>query len=203
VLARPLQIARIHELFRVFPVVGVLGARQVGKTTLATQYAARMGGEVTHFDLEDPAAVARLQSPKLALEGLRGLVILDEVQLRPDLFPVLRVLADRADRPASFLVLGSASPDLLRQSAESLAGRIAYHELSGFDLGEAGVDSLDRLWLRGGFPRAFLAPSEALSFRWRGEFVRTYLERDLPMLGLRVTADAIRRFWTMVAHYHA
>lgn len=197
------QLDEIDALFRTFPVVGLLGARQVGKTTLAREYAATRAQAFTHFDLEDPEAAARLAAPKLALEGLRGLVVLDEVQHKPELFRVLRVLADRPDEPARFLVLGSASPELLRQSSESLAGRIAYHELGGFDLGEVGPEALDQLWLRGGFPRSFLAGSDADSYRWRGAFVRTYLERDLPMLGFRLAADTVRRFWTMVAHYHA
>ena len=202
-LRRHYQLDQIDALFETFPVVGLLGARQVGKTTLARDYAARRAQTSTHFDLEDPEDGARLAVPKLALEGLRGLVVLDEVQHQPELFRVLRVLADRPGAPARFLVLGSASPELLRQSSESLAGRIAYVELGGFDLDETGTEALDRLWLRGGFPRSFLAGTDAASYRWRGEFVRTYLERDLPMLGIRVPADTVRRFWSMVAHYHA
>lgn len=201
-LLRQRHLSTIEELFETFPVVGILGARQVGKTTLARHYADQFDGPITHFDLEDPTAVARLEAPKLALADLRGLVVLDEVQHRPDLFPVLRVLADRPDAPARFLVLGSASPELLRQSSESLAGRIAYHELSGFDLDEVGAEEIDRLWMRGGFPRSFTAAADAQSFRWRRELVRTYLERDLPMLGFRIGPETIRRFWTMVAHYH-
>jgi predicted AAA+ superfamily ATPase len=200
-LARAAHLEVVRGLFRTFPVVGLLGARQVGKTTLARQVAEAMGG-ATHFDLEDPEALARLESPKLALAPLRGLVVLDEIQRRPELFPVLRVLADRPDAPARFLVLGSASPRLLRQSSESLAGRIAYHELGGFDLEEAGTEALIRLWVRGGFPRAFLAGSDAESDRWRGELVRSYLERDLPQLGFRLSPETLRRFWTMLAHYH-
>jgi hypothetical protein len=189
-------------LLRHTPVVAILGARQVGKTTLARRVAARMQGPTTFFDLEHPGDLARLADPMLALGGLRGLVVLDEVQKRPELFGTLRVLADRPRKPARFLILGSASPELLRQSSESLAGRIMYHELSGFSLDEVGVGKHERLWLRGGFPRSYLAPSLARSDRWREEFIRTFLERDLPQLGIGVSAPTLRRFWTMIAHYH-
>ena len=138
----------------------------------------------------------------LALEGLKGLVVLDEIQHRPDLFPVLRVLADRARRPARFLVLGSASPSLLRQTSETLAGRIAYHELSGFDLSEVGPRALERLWLRGGFPLSFTARTEAASFTWRQQFIATFIEREIAELELRLPPAAIGRFWNMLAHYH-
>lgn len=182
--------------------VGILGARQVGKTTLARQVAAA-GGFVTHrFDLEDPRDVARLEDPMLALSGLRGLVVLDEVQRRPDLFPVLRVLADRPRGGARFLVLGSASPDLLRQSSETLAGRIHYHHLDGLSRDEVGTGNTSKLWLRGGFPKSYLARSDARSMDWRLEFVETFLHRDLPSLGITVSAETIRTFWMMLAHYH-
>jgi predicted AAA+ superfamily ATPase len=183
-------------------VVGVLGARQIGKTTLALQLAETLGGPVHRFDLEDPGDLARLQDPKLALAPLHGTVILDEIQRRAELFPVLRVLADRPGTPARFLILGSASPEMLRQTSESLAGRIAFHELGGFGLEEVGADALDRLWVRGGFPRSFLAPSDADSERWRRDFIRTFLERDLARLGVRIPADTMGRFWEMLAHYH-
>ncbi len=182
--------------------VAILGMRQVGKTTLARALAGRTLPPGNHFDLEDPRSVARLADPMLALEPLRGLVVLDEIQLRPDLFGVLRVLADRPRRPARFLVLGSAAPALLRQSAESLAGRVAYVELDGFDVDEVGNDAWRRLWLRGGLPRSFLARSDAESLTWRRELVRTYLERELPDLGIGVAPGTIRRFWSMLAHYH-
>jgi predicted AAA+ superfamily ATPase len=193
---------RLRALLRAFPVVAVVGARQVGKTTLARRIARGWPGGGTFFDLEDARDVARLEDPLLALAGRRGLVVLDEVQRRPDLFPALRVLADRRRRPARFLVLGSASPDMLRQSSESLAGRIAFHELGGFSLGEVGARHLDRLWLRGGFPRSYLARSPELSRTWRMSFVRTFLERDLPQIGVQVPAQALERFWAMLAHYH-
>jgi hypothetical protein len=183
--------------------VAILGARQVGKTTLARQLVARMDTPTTVFDLENPIDLARLDDPMLALQDRSGLVVLDEIQRRPALFPVLRVLADRPQPPARFLVLGSASPMLLQQSSESLAGRIHYHELGGFALDEVGQDATERLWRRGGFPPAFLATSDAASAEWRRDFVRTFLERDLPQLGVRVPAITLRRFWTMLAHYHA
>lgn len=157
---------------------------------------------VTHLDLEDPRDLARLEDPMLALAELEGLVILDEIQRRPGLFPVLRVLADRLEVQARFLILGSASPGLLRQSSETLAGRIAYHEMDGFQLDEVGPDEVDRLWIRGGFPRSFLASSEATSYDWRNSFVRTFLERDLPQLGVQIPATTLHRFWRMLAHYH-
>jgi len=183
-------------------VVAILGARQVGKTTLAHQLVARFDGPVHTFDLEDPTDLARMAEPMLALRHLRGLIVVDEVQRRPDLFPVLRVLADRRERTARFLVLGSASPGLLQQTSESLAGRIFYHELRGFDVGEVGVAAGDQLWLRGGFPRSFLAETDGDSAEWRRGFVRTFVERDLPALGIQVPSETLRRFWTMIAHYH-
>ena len=192
----------VAALLRDFPVVAILGARQVGKSTLALQIMAKHSGTAERFDLEDPADLARLDDARLALSGLRGLVVIDEVQRRPDLFPVLRVLADRRPRPARFLVLGSASPELLRQASESLAGRIAFHTLDGFSLGEVGAGTLDRLWLRGGFPESFLARSAPASFTWRRSFIRTFVERDLALLGVRVAATTMSRFWSMLAHYH-
>lgn len=183
--------------------VGLLGARQVGKTTLARSVAEGGVQPVTHFDLEDPASLARLSDPMLAMADLKGLVVLDEIQRRPDLFPVLRVLVDRPGSETRFLILGSASPELLRQSSETLAGRIVYHELEGFRLDEAGAASAGRLWIRGGFPRSFLAPTEQASYDWRASFVRTFLERDIPQLGVRIPAATLHRFWMMVAHYHA
>ncbi|NJL29454.1 MAG: ATP-binding protein [Thermoanaerobaculia bacterium] len=202
-IERRRELDFLQSLIRRHPVVGILGARQVGKTTLARQLSSCHAGAVAYFDLENPEDVARLAEPMLSLKGLEGLVVFDEVQRRPDLFPVLRVLADRPTLPARFLVLGSASPELLRQSSESLAGRIFYHELDGFSLDEVGAEAQDRLWLRGGFPRSFLAESDAASAEWRRGFVRTFLERDLPELGVRTPAETMRRFWSMLAHYHA
>lgn len=191
------------RLLRQFPVVAVLGARQVGKTTLALEILKRTKPSGERFDLEDPADLARLSDAKLALADLKGLVVIDEIQRRPDIFPVLRVLADRRPRRVRFLVLGSASPELLRQSSETLAGRIAFCTLSGFHLDEVGVEKLNRLWLRGGFPLSFLARTHHASFTWRQSFIRTFLERDLPQLGVRVPAATLSRFWSMLAHYHA
>ncbi len=201
-IERPRERSALLRLLRQAPVVGLMGARQVGKTTLARDVARRYDGPVTHLDLERPRDLARLEDAELALASLRGLVVIDEVQRRPELFPVLRVLADRPRRPARFLVLGSSTPDLLRQTSESLAGRIAYRELAGLSLDEVGVARLRRLWLRGGFPRSFLARSERESVEWRGDFVRTFLERDLPQQGVTIPALTLRRFWTMLAHYH-
>ena len=201
-LPRNPHSAAIARLLRQNPVVAVLGPRQVGKTTLAAEVSRGWPGAVTRFDLEDPRDLARLADPMLALAGLRGLVVLDEVQFRPDLFGPLRVLADRRPVPARFLILGSAQPDLLRQGSETLAGRIAFHELGPFRLGETGADSLERLWHRGGFPRAFLARTDAESAEWRRQFVRTFVERDLPALGVRTAPTVLGRFWAMLAHYH-
>ena len=189
-------------LLQRFPVVAILGARQVGKTTLARQIAARFSGQVTVFDLEDPRDASRLADPMLTLEELEGLVIIDEVQRHPGLFEVLRVLADRPSAGARFLLLGSAAPGLLRQSSESLAGRIAHHQLPGLSADETGAEHLDRLWVRGGFPRSYLAASDAASAEWRREFVSTFLERDLPQLGVSTSSTTLRRFWTMLAHAH-
>jgi len=190
-----------------FPIVAILGARQVGKTTLARQLEDGWDGPKRHFDLEDPDDQARLADPAFVLRELQGLVVLDEIQLRPDIFPLLRVLADRADAPARFLILGSAAPELLKHTAESLAGRVVFHELGGLELSEiasstSAPDWLDTRWLRGGFPRALLATDAQLSREWREAFIRTYLERDLPQLGIHLPALTLRRFWTMLAHYH-
>jgi len=197
------HLARVEALVSQFPVVGILGARQVGKTTLAKQIAARSGDQTTVFDLEDADDLARLAEPKLALAHLSGLVVLDEVQRRPDLFPFLRVQVDRPDNRARFLVLGSASPELLHRGSETLAGRIAFHELEGFGIDEVGVAAANLLWLRGGFPRSYLADSDQTSGEWRRSFVRSFLERDIPQLGNQIPAVALHRFWRMLAHYHA
>jgi len=182
------------------PVAVLTGPRQCGKTTLARELLRE--DSANYFDLEDPAGLARLDEPLTALGPLQGLVVIDEVQRRPDLFPVLRVLSDRRANPARFLILGSASGDLLRQSSESLAGRMERIAISGLSLPELGPKSAESLWRRGGFPRAFLARTEDDSLAWRKEFIQTLLERDLPQWGVRVPAVALRRFWTMVAHYH-
>ena len=182
------------------PVVLLIGPRQCGKSTMARDLGTSAG--VHFFDLEDPAAAAALAQPMTVLRSLRGLVVLDEAQRQPDLFPVLRVLADRPEAPAKFLVLGSASPELSRQSAESLAGRVDVVELRGFDLGEVGGGAVDELWVRGGFPRSFLAADDGASYRWRQNFLTTFLERDLGVLGFGMAPAAMRRFWSMLSHYH-
>ena len=201
VLERTRHLATLRRLLRANPVVAVLGARQTGKTTLARTLSG-LAGRVTRFDLESPQDLERLTDPMLALGPLRGLVVIDEVQRRPDLFSVLRVLVDRPKTPARFLVLGSAAGELLRQTSESLAGRIAYHELPGLAADEA-PDAVAKLWRRGGFPRSFLARTEADSLRWREDFTRTFLERDIPSFDVRVPAATLFRFWSMLAHYHA
>ena len=199
-LDRPRHADRVRELLDVSPVVALLGARQVGKTTLARHIAA---GATSHwFDLEDPDDRARLQEPKLALAGLEGLTVLDEVQLAPELFGLLRVLADRPGTPARFLILASAGPELLRQGSQSLAGRVAFLCMEGFGLDEVGAGEVQRRWLRGGFPRSFLARDDRESLRWRHDFIATFLERDLPRLGITIGAPTLRRFWTMLAHWH-
>ena len=182
------------------PAVALVGPRQVGKTTLAR--ALLEVGSVNWFDLEDPQVEAQLAAPMVALKDLRGLVVIDEVQHAPGLFKVLRVLIDRPDNPARFLLLGSASPALLRQSSESLAGRLETIEAGGFTLEEAGTDHATALWWRGGFPRSFTARDDQASRIWRGEFIRTVVERDLPQLGMGVAAPVLYRFWSMLAHYH-
>ena len=192
--------ASVREALVRSPAVALVGPRQVGKTTLARTLLS--GDPPRWFDLEDPQIEAQLAEPMVALRDLRGLVVIDEIQHVPDLFKVLRVLIDRPESPARFLLPGSASPALLRQSSESLAGRIEIIEIGGFTLDETGVASAPSLWLRGGFPRSFTAPDEAASSVWRREFIRTTVERDLPQLGVNVAAPALYRFWAMLAHDH-
>ena len=202
-IRRRQHIDALLQRLRAFPVVAILGPRQIGKTTLAHQVGREYPGSTHRLDLERPSDLNRLMDdPELVLDDLRGLIVIDEVQRRPELFPILRVLADRRPRRARFLVLGSASPDLLRQSSESLAGRINYYRLGGLGLDEVGHDRLNRRWLRGGFPEAWLARSNSSAFLWLESFARTFLERDLPALGIRVPGPALRRFWTMLAHWH-
>ncbi len=199
-IARAALLARIRKALARAPVVVLTGPRQSGKTTLARAFLDEHSP--AYFDLEDPASLARLEEPRTTLEPLSGIIVIDEIQRRPDLFPVLRVLADRRGRKARFLILGSASGDLLRQSSESLAGRMERIEIGGFALDELGAESAERLWRRGSFPRSYLARTEADSLAWRKQFIQTLLERDLPQWGVRIPASALLRFWTMVAHYH-
>ncbi len=202
-IRRTHYLKKIDEMFRVFPVTALLGSRQCGKTTLAHQYAKQTGMEkVAFYDLENPTDLARLSAPMTELERRSGLVVLDEIQRRPELFELLRVLADRPTNPARFLVLGSASPYLVRGVSETLAGRIGFVDMTGFTLDEVNPEAFRKLWLRGGFPRSFLAPSDTASAAWREGFVRTFLERDIPQFGFSIPAEALRRFWTMTAHYH-
>jgi len=180
------------------PITALLGPRQCGKTTLARQFLQQHAAH--YFDLESPADLQRLQNPELMLGQMSGMVILDEIQLKPELFNVLRVLADKPGNDLRFLILGSASPHIIKSASETLAGRIEFIELSGCSLGE--TDQTRQLWQRGGFPRSFLAGSEADSLAWREGFIRTFLERDIPMLGITIAPSAMRRFWTMLAHFH-
>ena len=182
------------------PITALLGPRQVGKTTLARLFTANH--QATFFDLESLPDQRRLQNPELVLGSLQGLVVLDEIQQMPELFSTLRVLVDRPDNQARFIILGSASPQLIRNASESLAGRIEFIELNGFDLSETGSAAWQTHWLRGGFPRSFLVASEDDSLAWREGFIRTFLERDIPQLGITIPASAMRRFWSMLAHYH-
>ena len=181
-------------------VVVLIGPRQCGKTTIARQFVPPTS--INYFDLEDPFSLVRLDQPMSTLRDLSGLVVIDEVQRRPDIFPVLRVLADRDPLPARFLILGSASPALLRQSSESLAGRITIISMSGFSLEEVGAEAQNQHWRRGGFPIAFLAPNEEQSLEWRKDFVRTFLERDIPQFGFTIPSTSLFRFWSLLAHYH-
>lgn len=202
IIPRPGLLAELQLRLLESPVVVLLGARQVGKTTLARQLGERLGG-ATVFDLERPSGRAALElTPELTLSALQGLVVIDEVQRLPELFSLLRPLVDDPANQARYLLLGSAAPDLVRGVAESLAGRVQFVAVSGFDLSETGVAAQDSLWLRGGFPRAFLAGSDAAAWRWLESFRRTFLERDIPALGVRIPAASLERFWRMLAHCH-
>lgn len=195
-ISRPTDKRTLRRLLSQFPVTAILGPRQCGKTTLAREFAADH-----YFDLENPRDAVMFDEPQLALEPLSGLIVIDEVQRARNLFPLLRHLVDTR-RKQRYLILGSASRDLLRQSAESLAGRIAFHELGGFRLGDVGADAWRRLWLRGGLPRSYTARSDEMSNRWREQYVTTFLERDIPQLGITIPAATLRRFWLMLCHYH-
>ena len=199
-IPRPVFEKSVATALNRSPVTALLGPRQCGKTTLARQIAATQ--ESHYFDLESPSDQRRLQNPELLLGSLQGLVILDEIQQMPGLFEILRVMVDRPDHQSRYLILGSASPDLVKGVAESLAGRVEFIELAGFDLSEIGDDEAQRLWLRGSFPRSFLAGSDDDSRAWREGFVRTFLERDIPQLGMTIPTVQMRRFWTMLAHLH-
>jgi len=198
---RKADLALVRTALQRSRIVALLGPRQCGKTTIARQFVDVES--LNYFDLEDPQSLARLTEPDLALRPLKGLVVIDEIQRRPDLFPLLRVLADRQPVAARFLILGSAAPELLRQSSESLAGRLETIPLEGFRLADLGTAAQTRHWVRGGFPLSFTARREADSVAWRRQFLQTFLERDVPQWGISIPAVALRRFWSMVAHYHA
>jgi len=197
---RPVYLTQLSRAVRRSPITALLGPRQCGKTTLARMFAKER--TTVFFDLESQPDLNRLQNPQLMLGSLRGLVIIDEIQAMPELFRVLRVLVDRPENKTRFLILGSASPDLVKNASETLAGRVEFVELSGFDLQEAGTNLATVLWLRGGFPRSFLASSDDDSLAWREAFIQTFLARDIPQLGIAVPPATMRRFWTMLAHYH-
>ena len=199
-IARTTDLELVRAALKRSRVVALIGPRQSGKTTMARQFLP--ASSVNYFDLEDPASLARLSEPDTSLRPLKGLVVIDEIQRRPEIFPLLRVLADRKPLPARFLILGSASPELLKQSSETLAGRLETLTLEGLRLADLGPSAQSRHWLRGGFPRSFTARTEVDSLEWRRQFLQTFLERDLPQLGVTIPASALRRFWNMVAHYH-
>ena len=199
-IPRPELVERVNSGLEHSPVTLILGPRQCGKTTLAQLLGEKQAG--SYYDLESPRDLARLANPQTVLEAARGLVVLDEIHQRPDLLPLLRVLADRKPLPCRFLLLGSASPDLMKKSSETLAGRVHFVDMGGFTLAETGLKRQETLWVRGGFPKSFLAEVEARSVKWREDFVQTFLQRDLPMLGIQVPAATLHRFWTMIAHCH-
>lgn len=200
-ILRAPELEVLKKLLKDNPIVAILGPRQCGKTTLSRQFSALWPQAATLFDLENSRDIQRLQDPLLALEDAEGLVIIDEIQRLADIFPALRVLSDRSKK-TKYLILGSASRDLIRQSSESLAGRISYLEICGFSLKHVGAQNLEKLWIRGGFPRSYLASSEASSYQWRQDFISTFLERDIPQLGFKIPAKSLGRFWEMLAHYH-
>ncbi len=193
---RSKDVLALAKLMETFPVTAILGPRQAGKTTLAREFKADHT-----FDLENPRDASLFAEPQLALEPLSGLIVIDEIQRSPDLFPLIRYLVDNR-KDQQYLILGSASRDLIRQSSESLAGRIGYHELAGFRLEDVGENAWRKLWLRGGFPRSFTAPSDERSRLWLEQYIATFLERDIPQLGISIPAPTLRRFWTMLCHYH-
>jgi uncharacterized protein len=199
-IPRDNYLRKIRSALDRSPVAAILGPRQSGKTTLARIIVDE--GNASNLDLENPEDLSRLSNPMLFLKSLSSLVVIDEIQRRPDLFEILRVLADDPKCRARFLVLGSVSPRLIKGASESLAGRIAFVDLSGFDLSEVGTIEYHKLWQRGGFPLAFLAAEDTKSCQWRNDFIRTLLERDVPQLGITIPAETLRRFWTMVSHYH-
>lgn len=202
-IAREYHLENLNGLLEQFPVVALIGARQVGKTTLARMFVQQLDSDVHYFDLESTEDLARLSDTMLTLSPLNGLIILDEIQRRPETFPTLRVLADRHPSQVEFLILGSATLSLLKQSSESLAGRVAYYELQGLTMSEVNESEYDQLWLRGGLPMSYSATSDKRSYLWRRNFVQNFLERDIPQFGISIPSSTLGRFWSMVAHYHA
>ena len=200
IISRPQLQDLVKNRLKHNPAVALLGPRQCGKTTLARMLSSGIPGD--YFDLENPADLARLSAPMTVLESLSGLIVIDEVQRLPGLFPILRVLIDAPANERSFLLLGSASPALIRNVSETLAGRISFINMSGFNVSEVGVKHFRRLWRRGAFPRSYLAPDDEISYQWRSDFVKTFLARDIPQLGISIPSETLRRFWTMLAHYH-
>lgn len=196
IIKRDIDIQHVKKLINSFPVTAILGPRQAGKTILAKQISYQH-----YFDLENPRDLARLEQPQLTLEELKGLIVIDEIQRIPDLFPLMRYLVDNNPQQ-KYLVLGSASGDLMKQTSESLAGRIAYYHLGGLRIPDIGIVNIKRLWLRGGFPRAYLEKSEKDSFIWLENYITTFLERDIPQLGITISSNTLRRFWAMLSHYH-
>ena len=194
-------IKEIASSLKNYPVTAILGIRQCGKTTISNYISKKYS--TTIFDLEDPVSTTQLEhAPMITLESLQGLVIIDEIQRMPQLFQILRVLSDRKENNTRFLILGSASPRLIKESAETLSGRVSYIDMSGFTIDEIAVSDQNKLWLKGGLPLSYLSSSIKLSYNWRANFVRTFLERDIPNLGINVPTHALRRFWTMLAHFH-
>ncbi|HOW88469.1 MAG TPA: ATP-binding protein [Candidatus Omnitrophota bacterium] len=201
-IKREALMAELGSSVRRSRITALLGPRQCGKTTLAKHFFRGHSGKTAYYDLENQEDAALLKNPQTVLAADKGLIVIDEIQRRPDLFPVLRVLADRKPLPAKFLILGSASPELIRKSSESLAGRVEFIEMNGFSLGEVGPSKQDALWLRGGMPGSFLARSMKDSQEWRENFIRTFVERDVPQMGFQFPSAAVRRFWQMIAHVH-
>jgi predicted AAA+ superfamily ATPase len=199
-IKRPFLLKEVKDALKRNRVVALIGPRQCGKTTLAREIVPP--DSINYFDLEDPRSLVRLDEPMTAFENLQGVIVIDEIQRRPELFPILRVLSDRHPLPARFLILGSASPDLLRQSSESLAGRIEMIHMSGFALEEVGVELQNKHWQRGSFPLSFLAETDKESLLWRKNFISTFLERDVPQFGVKIPSASLFRFWSVLAHYH-
>lgn len=194
-------VERVNTALKRSPIVAILGPRQCGKTTLA-RMVSKSRKSTTYFDLESQSDIRRLENPEMMFAALSGLVVIDEIQIRPELFRALRVVADKPENKCQFLILGSASPHIVKNVSETLAGRVEFIDMAGFDIGELGAKVARTLWVRGGFPRSYLANNDADSFAWREGFIRTFLQRDIPQLGINIPTAAMRRFWTMLAHYH-